>query len=125
MNIAIPAATLVAMLRHDLYDVDRAVVAAAVYPVLAFLVVAGHATVSSAVALAVGADSTAPAVLATVVVVVLLLPARALLLRFLGRRLHPRRGRGRRRGAGPSPRSRGCRAPSRAGRRACTGGRSR
>ncbi len=77
MNIAIPAATLVAMLRHDLYDVDRAVVAAAVYPVLAFLVVAGHATVSSAVALAVGADSTAPAVLATVVVVVLLLPARA------------------------------------------------
>lgn len=94
MNIAIPAATLVAMLRHDLYDVDRAVVAAAVYPVLAFLVVAGHATVSSAVALAVGADSTAPAVLATVVVVVLLLPARALLLRFLGRRLHPRRARG-------------------------------
>ena len=63
-------------------------------PVLAFLVVAGHATVSSAVALAVGADSTAPAVLATVVVVVLLLPARALLLRFLGRRLHPRRARG-------------------------------
>ena len=94
MNIAIPAATLVAMLRHDLYDVDRAVVAAAVYPVLAILVVAGHATVSSAVALAVGADSTAPAVLATVVVVVLLLPARALLLRFLGRRLHPRRARG-------------------------------
>lgn len=94
MNVAIPAATLVAMLRHDLYDVDRAVVAAAVYPVLAFLVVAGHAGLSAALALAVGAGSTAPTVLATVVVVVLLLPARALLLRVLGRRLHPRRARG-------------------------------
>ncbi len=94
MNVAIPAATLVAMLRHDLYDVDRAVVAAAVYPVLAFLVVAGHAGLSATLALAVGAGSTAPAVLATVVVVVLLLPVRALLLRLLGRRLHPRRARG-------------------------------
>lgn len=94
MNVAIPAATLVAMLRHDLYDVDRAVVAAAVYPVLAFLVVAGHAGLSATLALAVGAGSTAPAVLATVVVVVLLLPVRALLLRVLGRRLHPRRARG-------------------------------
>ena len=77
MNIAIPAVTLVAMLRHDLYDVDRAVVAAAVYPVLAFLVVAGHATVSSAVALAVAADSTAPAVLATVAVAACYVPARS------------------------------------------------
>lgn len=94
MNVAIPAATFVAMLRHDLYDVDRAVVAAAVYPLLAFLVVAGHAAASAALALALGPGSTAPAVLATVVVVLLLLPARALLLRVLGRRLHPRRARG-------------------------------
>lgn len=94
MNIAIPAATLVAMLRHDLYDVDRAVVAAAVYPVLAFVVVAGHAGLSAVLALAVGPDSAVPSVVATVVVVVLLLPARAFLLRLLGRRLHPRRARG-------------------------------
>jgi signal transduction histidine kinase len=94
MNVAIPAATLVAMLRHDLYDVDRAVVAAAVYPALAFLVVVAHAGVSAGLALALGTGSTAPAVLATVVVVVMLLPVRALLLRVLGRRLHPRRARG-------------------------------
>ncbi|CCI53539.1 MAG: histidine kinase [Tetrasphaera jenkinsii] len=94
MNFAIPAATLVAMLRHELYDVDRAVVAATVYPLLAFGVVAAHAGLSAALALALGAGSTVPAVLATVVVVVLLLPARALLLRVLGARLHPRRARG-------------------------------
>lgn len=94
MNAAIPAATLVAMLRHELYDVDRAVVAATVYPLLAFGVVAAHAGLSAALALALGAGSTVPAVLATVVVVVLLLPARALLLRVLGARLHPRRARG-------------------------------
>lgn len=94
MNVAIPAATLVAMLRHELYDVDRAVVAVTVYPLLAFGVVAAHAGLSAALALALGARSTVPAVLATVVVVVLLLPARALLLRVLGARLHPRRARG-------------------------------
>ncbi|KGN29695.1 hypothetical protein N802_11535 [Knoellia sinensis KCTC 19936] len=94
MNVAIPAATLVAMLRHDLYDVDRAVVAAAVYPVLAFAVVVTHAGLSATLALALGGGSTVPAVVATVVVVVLLLPARAFLLKVLGARLHPRQARG-------------------------------
>lgn len=94
MNIAIPAATLVAMLRHDLYDVDRAVVASAVYPLLAFIVVAIYASVSAVLGHALGGGSTLPAVLSTVVVMLALLPARTLLLRVLGARLHPRRARG-------------------------------
>ena len=94
MNVAIPAATLIAMLRHDLYDVDRAVVASAVYPLLAFLVVALYAGLSAVLGHALGGGSTLPAVLSTVVAMLVLLPARTLLLQVLGRWLHPRRARG-------------------------------
>jgi signal transduction histidine kinase len=93
MNVAIPAATLVAMLRHDLYDVDKAVVAAAVYPDTRLRGRGRHAVLSAAVALALGADSTAPRCWRRSSSSSLLLPARALLLRVLGRRLHPRRAR--------------------------------
>lgn len=91
MNVAIPAAALVAMLRHDLYDVDRAIVLTGAYAVLALLVVGGYAGVSAVLGRAVGADSVTAAVVATVVVMVALLPVRSLLLRVLGRWLHPRR----------------------------------
>jgi signal transduction histidine kinase len=94
MNVAIPAATLVAMLRHDLYDVDKALVATAAYSTLVFGVVAAYAVLSAVLGRALGGDSTTAAVLATVVVMIALLPARSLLLEVLGRRLHPRRARG-------------------------------
>lgn len=94
MNVAIPAATLIAMLRHDLYDVDKALVATAAYSTLAFGVVASYAVLSAVIGRALGGDSATAAVISTVIVMIALLPARSLLLRVLGRRLHPRRERG-------------------------------
>jgi hypothetical protein len=94
MNVAIPTATLIAMLRHDLYDVDKALVATAAYSTLAFGVVASYAVLSAVIGRALGGDSATAAVISTVIVMIALLPARSLLLRVLGRRLHPRRERG-------------------------------
>lgn len=91
MNVFIPAATLIAMLRHDLYDVDRAVVLTGAYAVLAAGVLVTYAVVSGVLGRALGAGSVTAAVAATVAVMVALLPARAFLLRVLGRWFHPRR----------------------------------
>ena len=91
MNVAIPTATLIAMLRHDLYDVDRALVATAAYSTLAFGVVASYGVLSAVIGRALGGDSATAAVISTVIVMIALLPARSILLRVLGRRLHPRR----------------------------------
>ena len=63
MFVAMPAATVVAVVRHDLFDVDRAIVAAAVYTILTGAVVgpvrshcrAERGTARAAVACAVGA----------------------------------------------------------------------
>ncbi|WP_456300392.1 sensor histidine kinase [Tessaracoccus coleopterorum] len=93
-NVAMPAATFVAILRHDLYDVDRAIVLAGVYSILTVGVLVGYATVSAVLGRTLGADSVTAAVVATVVVMLALLPARSFLLRVLGRRLHPRRAAG-------------------------------
>ena len=90
-NIAMPAATFVAIMRHDLYDVDRAIVLAGVYALLALGVVAGYAAISVLLGRALGAESVTAAVVATVAVMLALLPARSFLLRVLGRRLHQRR----------------------------------
>ena len=90
METLVPVAALVAMLRHDLYDVDRAIVLAGTHAVLALGVVGGYAFVSALVGRALGADSVTAAVVATAAVAVVLLPARAFLLRVLGRWLHPR-----------------------------------
>jgi signal transduction histidine kinase len=94
MTVTVPLAALVAMLRHDLYDVDRAIVQAGTYTVLALGVVAGWAGVSAFVGIALGEDSVTAAVAATVLVMVLLRPAHAILVRHLGRLLHPREAAG-------------------------------
>lgn len=90
METLVPLAALVAMLRHDLYDVDRAIVVAGTHTVLALGVVGGYAGVSALVGRALGADSVTAAVVATAAMAVALLPARAILLRVLGRWLNPR-----------------------------------
>lgn len=92
--LAVPAAAMVAMFRHDLYEADRALLATMTYGLLAALVVVAYAAVSSVVGLLVGGDSVAPAVLATAVVMVALVPARRRLLSLLGRWLVPERDRG-------------------------------
>lgn len=94
MYVAIPVATLVAMLRHDLYDVDKALVAGAAYSALAVLVLATYAGVSALLGTMAGGGSTGPAVVATVVAMLALLPLRRLLLGRAGRLLHPVRQRG-------------------------------
>jgi signal transduction histidine kinase len=94
MTVTVPVAALVAMLRHDLYDVDRAIVQAGTYTVLAVVAVAGWAGVSAFVGIALGEDSATAAVAATVLVMVLLRPAHAVLVRHLGRLLHPREAAG-------------------------------
>ncbi len=94
MNVLVPAGALLAMLRYDLYDVDKALVLTAAYTLLAVFVLVGYAGVSAVVGRALGADSVAAGVTATVAVMLLLLPVRAMLLRLLGRRLHPRRAAG-------------------------------
>lgn len=94
METLVPLAALVAMLRHDLYDVDRAIVLTGTHAVLALGVVGGYAGVSALVGRALGADSVTAAVVATVAVAVALLPARTFLLRVLGRWLYPRRAAG-------------------------------
>ena len=94
MYVAIPLATLVAMLRHDLYDVDKAIVGSAAYGGLAALLLVVYAAVSTLAGSLAGSGSTAPAVIATVVTMLLLLPLRRLLLERAGRLLHPRRQRG-------------------------------
>ena len=93
-NIAMPAATFVAIMRHDLYDVDRAIVLAGVYALLALGVVVGYAAISVFLGRTLGAESVTAAVVATVAVMLALLPARSFLLRVLGRRLHQRRAQG-------------------------------
>ncbi|GAB3260887.1 hypothetical protein GCM10027425_24060 [Alteromonas gracilis] len=95
MNLSIPAAALIAMLRHDLYDVDRAAVQVGAYAVLAFGVILGWAGIAAFVGRALGEGSVTGAVVATAVVMLALRPARTWLLDRLGRRLHPREAAGR------------------------------
>lgn len=94
INVAIPAATLVAMLRHDLYEVDRAIVQAWAYGILTAGVLAVYAGTAALVGRGLGEDSTTAAVTSTVVVMLLLRPAHRRLVRVLTRRFNPREAAG-------------------------------
>jgi signal transduction histidine kinase len=93
MYVAFPAATAVAILRHDLYDVDRALVATSVYAVLAVILLGVFSAVSALAGLAVGRDSTVIAVAVTAVCALAVSPVRARLERSVRRRLTPERER--------------------------------
>jgi len=90
INVAIPAATLIAMLRHDLYEVDRAIVQAWAYGILTAGALAVYAGTAALVGRGLGEDSTTAAVTATAVVMLLLRPAHRRLVRVLAGRFHPR-----------------------------------
>jgi len=89
--VAIPATTAVAMLRHDLYDVDRALSAAATYSVLSACLLAVFTVTEVAVGVVLGRDSAFVAAVATAMAVVVLAPARRRAQRVVDRRLYPLR----------------------------------
>jgi signal transduction histidine kinase len=95
MYVAFPAAAAIAVVRHDLYDVDRAVVLAAVYGVLGTGLLLAFTVASAAAGLVAGGDSTAVALVVTAGCGVLLGGQRGRLTHAVGTRLYPARERAR------------------------------
>ncbi|GAA4048666.1 sensor histidine kinase [Nonomuraea soli] len=88
----IPLATAVAMLKHDLYDIDKAIAATVTYGALTAVVVAIYALTSFAGGLVAADGSAVAAAAATAVCAVVLAPAHRRLRRGVDRRFYPLRG---------------------------------
>ncbi|MGC9667371.1 sensor histidine kinase [Planosporangium sp. 12N6] len=89
--VAIPTATAIAILRHDLYDVDRAISAAVTYGIVTAGLLGFYTAATFLGGLAVGRESTVAAAAATAVCAAALAPLRTRLQRSVDRRLYPRR----------------------------------
>ncbi len=89
--VAVPAATAIAVLRHDLYDVDRAVSAAVTYGIVTAALLGFYTAATFLGGLVVGRQSAVAAAAATAVCAAALAPLRARLQRRVDRRLYPRR----------------------------------
>jgi signal transduction histidine kinase len=89
--LALPAATTIALLRHDLYDVDRAVSAAATYGLVSAGLLAVFTTVTVVAGVLLGRDSAFVAAAATGLSAVALAPLRTRLQRRVDARLYPLR----------------------------------
>lgn len=89
--VALPTTLAVAMLRHDLYDVDRALADAISYAVVIVALVAAYAVGSLAIGLVVGRDSPAAAAGATAFCALLFAPIRTQLRAWIDDRLFPPR----------------------------------
>jgi signal transduction histidine kinase len=90
-GLGIPLATAVAMLRHDLYDVDRALAATVGYGLATAVLLVVFAAASAAAGVIFGHDSTVVAAAATALAAVALSPLRRRLQRRVDRRLYPQR----------------------------------
>lgn len=93
MFIAMPAATVVAVVRHDLFDVDRAIVAATVYTILTGAVVGVFGATAALSGSLLGRQSPVLAALAGAGSAFALAPARGRLQTVVNRRLYPTRQR--------------------------------
>lgn len=92
--VVVPLALAVAVLKHQLFDIEALVSRALVYVILTFLLVAGYALVATWAGAALPDSAGALArVLATAVVAVAFAPLRDGLQRVIGRRLYGDRGR--------------------------------
>ncbi|GLY47603.1 GAF domain-containing sensor histidine kinase [Lentzea sp. NBRC 102530] len=80
----------VAMLRHDLYDVDRVLADTISYTIVLLVLVGAYGVAALALGLVVGRDSPVAAAGATAVCAVLLTPVRKHLQKAVDRRLFPR-----------------------------------
>ncbi|MFF3664338.1 sensor histidine kinase [Microtetraspora malaysiensis] len=89
--LTVPAATAIAVLRHDLYDVDRAISAAVTYGLVTVILLAFSTTASFVVGLGAGRASPVAAAAATAVCAAALAPLRVRLRRWVDRRFYPAR----------------------------------
>ena len=89
--LAIPVATAIAMLRHDLYDVDRALSATVTYGLVTAGLLGFYTAVAFVVGLGAGRASPVTAAAATAVCAAALAPLRGRLQRRVDRRLYPAR----------------------------------
>jgi signal transduction histidine kinase len=94
MYVAIPLAVGVAIFRHDLYDVDRAILSTAAYLVLIGGILTVAATAAAVAGLVAGSNSTLITVAVTALTALALGPSRRAAERWVGRRLFPARERG-------------------------------
>jgi signal transduction histidine kinase len=91
--LAIPAATAIAVLRHDLYDVDRAFSTAVTYGIVTTVLLAFYTVATFLAGVALGRQSVVAAAAATALCAVLLAPLRTRLQRWVDRRFYPSRQR--------------------------------
>ncbi|WP_433420384.1 histidine kinase [Microtetraspora malaysiensis] len=89
--LTVPAATAIAVLRHDLYDVDRAISAAVTYGLVTAILLAFSTAASFVVGLGAGRASPVAAAAATAVCAAALAPLRVRLRRWVDRRFYPAR----------------------------------
>ncbi len=89
--LAAPVAAAIAVLRHDLYDVDKAVGLAVTWGLVTALLLGVYAAVSSTAGVLIGRDSQGGVAISTAVAVLLLLPALRVVRRAVDARLYPLR----------------------------------
>ena len=89
--VGTPVAAAIAVLRHDLYDVDKALALAVTWGLLTTLLLATYAAVSSVTGLALGRESEAGVALGTAAAAVVLLPALRAVRRLVDARMYPLR----------------------------------
>jgi signal transduction histidine kinase len=91
LYIGVPVATTIAILRHDLYDVDRALSATLTYGTVSVVLVLLFTVVSFIIGLVFGNQSVPAAAGATALAAVVLAPLRTRVQRGVDRRIYPTR----------------------------------
>ncbi|MFF0446418.1 ATP-binding protein [Streptomyces sp. NPDC004609] len=91
--LGVPALTALAILRHDLYDVDRATSAVVTWGLVTAGLLAVYSAASFAGGLALGKDSAVSAAAVTALVAAVLVPAKNRVRRWADRRFYPVRER--------------------------------
>lgn len=89
--VSLPASVAVAMLRHDLYDVDRVLADTVTYGTVMVVLLGTYAVAAVSLGLVLGRDSAVVAAAATAVCALVLSPLRTRLQRVVDRRLYPPR----------------------------------
>jgi len=89
--VATPVAAAIAVLKHDLYDVDKALGLAVTWGLVTALLLGVYAAVSSMAGVLIGRDSEAGVAVATAVAALLLFPATRGVRRAVDARLYPLR----------------------------------
>lgn len=89
--LALAVATVIALLRHDLYDVDKTFALVVTYTVISAVLLGVFTAINVVLGLLLGGGSTLAAVLATAVCALALVPLRTRLQHFISRRVYPQR----------------------------------